>query len=74
MPRLRSKRAQKADWPATPVPVFVPGRVRLRATFTCEGRRFSEGDYVTLNDPLVQRIAAEYPGVFERASTLVPPS
>jgi hypothetical protein len=29
---------------------------------------------VMLDDPLVQRIADEYPGVFERASTLVPPS
>jgi hypothetical protein len=72
MPRL--KRAQKTDWPGTLAPVLVPGRLRVLATFTCEGRLFSKGEIVMLDEPLVQRIAAEYPGVFERASTLVPPS
>lgn len=71
MPTL--KRAQ-TDWPGTTVPVSVPGRLRLRATFSCEGRLFSKGDHVMLEDPLVQRIADEYPGVFEPASKLEPPS
>lgn len=70
VPRLIPRRVQKTDWPATPVPVSVPGRMRVRKTFACEGCTFLEGGYVMLDDPLVQRIADEYPGVFEPASRL----
>ena len=52
--------------------LLLDARLRLRATFTCEGRLFKEGASVMLEDPLVQRIAAEYPGVFERAPLISP--
>jgi hypothetical protein len=58
-------------FPPTPLPVWVPGRLRVRKTFTCEGVLFERGAYVSYKDsPLVEAILREYPGVFESA----PPS
>jgi hypothetical protein len=48
-------------------PPIGPLRLRVRDTFRCEGILFQAGDCVPPEDPLVQRIHAEFPHFFELA-------
>lgn len=48
--------------------------MRVYKTFTCEGHHFQEGTFVTLESDLVRAIVSEYPGYFQAASMIAPPS